>query len=121
MVVIVLIGYRYDTPTTGVQSLLVAHSNAGWMIFLAWILVFWFLLFRFLPREQASELSAETTKDAPRRRGAFCASCAIVLTPAIPATRCACGKLYHRECLETEGRCLSCHTPWQPGIAPEPA
>lgn len=121
MVVIVLIGYHYDNPDTGIQALLVAHSNAGWIIFLAWILLFWLLLFRFLPRELKTEESVDTPAVVPRRRGAFCASCAIVLTPAIPATRCVCGKLYHRECLETEGRCLNCKTPSPSAIAPEPA
>lgn len=108
MVVIVYVGYAVDTPETGLQSLLVAHSNAGWIIFLLWIALFWVLLFRFLPMEKPAAASAAP---GPRRRGAFCGICAIVLTPAIPATRCACGKMYHVECLDAEGRCPNCSEP----------
>lgn len=110
MVVIVYVGYAVDTPGTGLQSLLVAHSNAGWIIFLLWIALFWVLLFRFLPMEKPTPAPAT---ESPRRRGAFCGICGIVLTPAIPATRCVCGKLYHVECLDAEGRCPNCSEPAQ--------
>lgn len=107
MVVIVYVGFSLDTPEQGLQNLIVAHSNAGWIIFLLWIGLFWFLLFRFLPRELPAEDAA-----APRpRRGVFCGICGVVLTPAIPATRCECGRFYHEECLQGEGRCPNCQAP----------
>ncbi len=111
MVIIVWIGYRYDDQ--GVQNLLFAHSNVGWIIFLAWVALFWILLFRFLPPE-VPELKAEAPGRAPRRRGVFCGICGIVLTPAIPATRCTCGRMYHAECLAGEGRCPNCSAPSSP-------
>lgn len=109
MVVIVLIGYHYDSPETGIQALLVAHSNAGWIIFLAWISLFWAVLFRFLPR--ATPSASVAPEAPPPRRGTFCGICAIVLTPAIPATRCTCGRFYHVECLRGEGQCPNCSAP----------
>jgi len=111
MVVIVWIGYRFDTPGTDLGNLLLAHSNAGWIIFLAWIALFWFLLFRFLPRE-SSAAATQVSPGPARRRGAYCGICGIVLTPAIPATLCDCGKMYHQECLIQEGRCPQCAAPF---------
>ena len=110
MVVIILIGYRFDTQSTGLQNMLVAHSNAGWIIFLGWIALFWTLLFRFLPRGEPRPETAGL-ETLPRKRGAFCGICGTVLTPAIPATRCQCGRFYHVECLTTEGRCPICSAP----------
>ena len=112
MVAIVLIGYQYDTPATGTQALLFAHSNVGWVIFLLWIALFWVLLFRFLPPGFSSRKAGESPSAQRPRRGAFCGICGIVLTPAIPATRCECAKLYHAECLATEGRCPNCSIAW---------
>jgi archaeosortase C (PEF-CTERM variant) len=114
MVVIILIGYRYDTQGTGTQALLFAHSNAGWIIFLAWISLFWALLFRFLPPENPTLAGEPNSPEDLPRRGVFCKICGIVLTPAIPATRCSCGKMYHSECLAGEGRCPACQRPSAP-------
>ncbi|MBI4416995.1 MAG: archaeosortase/exosortase family protein [Euryarchaeota archaeon] len=112
MAVIVLIGYGFDTPQTGVQGMLVAHSNAGWIIFLAWVGLFWLLLFRFLPREEGTPQIGEATQTP--QRGVFCGICGVVLTVAIPATRCPCGKFYHVECLAAEESCPNCHAPPSP-------
>jgi archaeosortase C (PEF-CTERM variant) len=111
MVAIVVIGYKYDTPEKGVNNMLIAHSNFGWIIFLGWIALFWLLLFRFMPRELPAETTPAAQVALPKRRGVFCGVCGIVLTPAIPATRCQCGKMYHVECLTAEGRCAICSTP----------
>jgi archaeosortase C (PEF-CTERM variant) len=46
MTIITGIGHYYGT-----QALLDAHANAGWLIFLAWIIPFWFLVFKFLMKE----------------------------------------------------------------------
>jgi exosortase/archaeosortase family protein len=43
MVVIGIVGY-YD----GLDSLLWAHRNVGWIIFLTWSAVFWFLVMKYV-------------------------------------------------------------------------
>src|SRR2546427_4243771 len=48
MVIIVLIGYYTDSGQTDLQNMLLAHSYAGWLIFLAWISLFWTILFKFV-------------------------------------------------------------------------
>ncbi|MGI0149128.1 MAG: exosortase/archaeosortase family protein, partial [Thermoplasmata archaeon] len=45
MVVIVMIGYYAETAGTDLQNMLLAHSYAGWLIFLGWIALFWGVLF----------------------------------------------------------------------------
>ncbi len=42
MVIIGVVGYLY-----GLDALLWAHRNAGWIIFLAWSAVFWYLVIRY--------------------------------------------------------------------------
>src|SRR2546427_2539103 len=117
MVVIVLISHAYDTPATGAQSLLVAHNNVGWMIFLLWIGLFWVLLFRFLPPEPSKPLGDSAIEGPKPRRGTFCGICGIVLTPAILATRCECARFYHAECLREVGKCPNCNRPPPTAIA----
>lgn len=46
MTIITGIGHYYGT-----QALLDAHANAGWLIFMAWIIPFWFLVFKYLIRD----------------------------------------------------------------------
>lgn len=55
MVVIGVVGYY-----RGIEALLWAHENAGWMIFLAWSAVFWYLVIRF-----ADKHSARSSRQAP--------------------------------------------------------
>lgn len=45
MMLIGIIGY-YE----GIDALLWAHKNVGWMVFLAWSSVFWYLIFRYTVR-----------------------------------------------------------------------
>ncbi len=45
MVVIGIVGYFY-----GIDALMWAHRNAGWIIFLAWSAVFWYLVIRYAER-----------------------------------------------------------------------
>jgi len=50
MYIIVMVGhYR------GSDALLWAHANVGWVIYMAWIALFWWLLFRWFFNEGASE------------------------------------------------------------------
>jgi exosortase/archaeosortase family protein len=107
MVVIVLVGYYTDTVQTDLQNMLVAHSYAGWFIFLAWISLFWGVLLRFVSPKKLSGMARELVQDVSKHE-ALCSLCAEALTPVLPATRCACGACYHRKCLETGWRCPSC-------------
>src|SRR5205807_7419955 len=54
MVVIVLVGYYADSGQADLQDMLIAHSYAGWIIFLAWIALFWGAAFKFLPEARPS-------------------------------------------------------------------
>jgi len=105
MVVIVLIGYYTDTVTSDLQNMLLAHSYAGWLIFLGWITLFWSLLFKGMPR------TMNDTKVGmgvlPARPVTRCAICGTDLTPVLPATRCICGAYYHVACISTT-KCPSC-------------
>ena len=121
MVIIVLVGYYYDTTGSDLQNLLLAHSYAGWIIFLAWLAFFWGLLFKFLPpaKEDRETLAVAGAPAPPKPRHGLCALCTEALSPAIPATRCDCGAYYHLECLAAAGECPACHrkaTPRQAGV-----
>jgi exosortase/archaeosortase family protein len=107
MTTIVLVGYYVDTAQTDLQNMLIAHSSAGWLIFLAWVGMFWVVLFRFLHPGQSSHLAVNARGISPRR-GTRCEMCSDVLTPRIPATRCACGALVHKRCLAVAGCCPAC-------------
>lgn len=48
MVSILLVGFYTDSESTNMQNLLLAHSNAGWLIFLGWLSVFWLVVFKYL-------------------------------------------------------------------------
>lgn len=50
MFIIVMVGHYY-----GSDALLWAHANVGWLIYMAWIALFWWLLFRWFFKEQAAE------------------------------------------------------------------
>ena len=107
MVVIVLVGYYTDTPQTDLQNMLIAHSYAGWLIFLGWVALFWAVLLKFLsPPPRNRGVAAEARR--PARHEAACEICREALSPAIPADRCACGAYHHRACLAAEGACPAC-------------
>jgi archaeosortase C (PEF-CTERM variant) len=50
MYIIVMVGHYY-----GSDALLWAHANVGWIIYMAWIALFWWLLFRWFFRQRAEE------------------------------------------------------------------
>src|SRR2546425_1845678 len=110
MVIIVLVGYYTDTTETDLQNMLLAHSYAGWLIFLGWLVMFWGVLFRFLTGTRQNP-NAATTSKAGSRPQSTCHICAGVLTPAITATRCECGSYYHRKCLDRRSNCPNCGRP----------
>ncbi len=110
MVVIVLVGYYADSGQADLQNMLIAHSYAGWIIFLAWIALFWGALFKFLSEARPS-LTAGAQHGTPARKESRCGICSIPLSPSLPATRCVCGAYYHRACLASQGRCPTCGNP----------
>src|SRR5207302_1539227 len=110
MVVIVLVGYYADSGQADLQNMLIAHSYAGWIIFLAWIALFWGALFKFLPEARPS-LTPGAQLGTPARKESRCGICTIPLSPSLPATRCVCGAYYHRACLASQGRCPTCGNP----------
>src|SRR5437016_5197592 len=79
MVAIVLVGYFTDTPGTDLQNMLVAHSYAGWIIFLGWLALFWGVLLKFLPLEKSPQVGLKSTKET-MQQGIPCVSCHAVLT-----------------------------------------
>jgi archaeosortase C (PEF-CTERM variant) len=50
MVVIGVVGYY-----RGLEALLWAHENVGWIIFLSWSAVFWYLLLRYISNHPSTE------------------------------------------------------------------
>jgi len=50
MVIIGIVGYY-----RGLEALLWAHENAGWIIFLSWSAVFWYLLLGYTSRHRATD------------------------------------------------------------------
>ena len=104
MTIIVMFGAYSGTAEESVQNMLLAHSNFGWVIFLAWISLFWALVFGFIVRRPTPKAPQE-----PRRRGVLCGLCGDVLTPALPGYRCECGKFYHVACAMGAEDCLKCH------------
>jgi len=107
MVIIVLVGYYTDTSATDLQNMLIAHSYAGWLIFLGWIALFWALLFRFLPTESVTR-SAEPPTETIGRLRSRCGICGGALTPLAAAIRCACGSVHHEACFSRARRCPNC-------------
>ena len=103
MAVIVLVGYYSASPQTELQDMLLAHSYAGWIIFLGWIGLFWGILFKFLPKGRI--IGSPTPVS---HRESQCVACTRALSPTIAAVRCSCGAYYHVACIAEELRCLQC-------------
>jgi len=118
MVVIVLVGYYTDTAQTDLQNLLIAHSYAGWLIFLGWIALFWSVAFKLIPLEGGATPAAAPHKLRSAHSELRCGICSDSLTPVIPATRCTCGAYYHRACLATARQCPSCGRSFRADTAP---
>jgi archaeosortase C (PEF-CTERM variant) len=105
MTAIVLVGYYTDTRETDLQNMLVAHSYAGWLIFLGWIALFWAISFQWIGNHPTE------APIAARKRGATCAVCNGTLTPVLSSLRCDCGKVYHFPCATRVVTCPNCHHP----------
>ena len=118
MVVIILVGFYTDSAQTDLQNMLIAHSYAGWLIFLGWIALFWGLILKFLSNERPAD-AMERWQTPQLSAMTRCGLCAGPLTPLLAATRCGCGAIYHRQCLSATSQCPICGRP--SGIEPKPA
>ncbi len=54
MFIIVMVGHYY-----GSDALLWAHANVGWLIYMAWIALFWWLLFRWFFDQRAVDTARD--------------------------------------------------------------
>ncbi len=105
MTVIVVTGYLSNTTQDALNSMLIAHSNAGWLIFLGWITLFWLLMYRFIfPKKDMEKEQTTPVKTTM----SLCEICGEPLSPTIPGTKCECGNLYHTSCLRDKGQCPEC-------------
>ena len=114
MTVIGLVGYYGSNPQESIQNMLLAHSNAGLLIFLGWVSLFMAVMFKFLkpPVEEIDTTTAKPATVEERPRGTRCALCGDAMTLAIKGTRCTCGRFYHEPCLANAGACPECRTPY---------
>lgn len=83
MTIIVLAGVHY-----GNAAMLAVHENAGTLIFLGWIALFWYLMYRFVlgPRAAAGGAGEEELS---------CAGCGLAVDPAAIPEKCPrCGQRF---------------------------
>ena len=98
MSLIVLVGVHY-----GPEALTWTHNNAGIFIFMAWVLVFWGIMFKVLGVGDAPPMGR-------RRRCAACGK--IIKAPRF--VECGCGRSYHVECVPEDFTCQSCGSELSP-------
>ncbi len=110
MVVIVLVGYYTDSGETDLQNMLIAHSYAGWLIFLGWIGCFWGVLLKFAPAETSNRSRHKALTSYPRS-DTKCRVCAGPLTPIKRAIHCPCGAYLHTACTIETPQCPACGRP----------
>ncbi len=103
MLIIVLTGYYTDTAADGLQHLLWVHANAGWVIFLGWVSLFWFLLFRYtMPAQVRKTAAAFEVVDLGQQ--VFCVGCGAAVDPErIPDACPTCGEPFEVRPLEEQG------------------
>ena len=118
MTVIGLVGYYGESPQESIQNMLLAHSQAGLLIFLGWASLFMAVMFKFLkpPAEETDLVAFKPVAVEERPRGTRCAICGDAMSLAIRGTRCSCGRFYHEPCLVTAGACPECRTPYAPSV-----
>ncbi len=92
MTTIVLVGHYTDDLR--LQNALWVHANIGWVLFLGWIAIFWFLMFKYMIRDKA-----EAYEDAFRlldlSKDLACSDCGAPVDPeAIPEQCRSCGRLF---------------------------
>jgi archaeosortase C (PEF-CTERM variant) len=92
MALIVVVGVHY-----GPDALTWTHHNAGIFIFMAWILLFWGIMFKFLG-------VGDEPRGGKRRRCAACGK--LIASPRM--AECGCGRAYHAECVPEDVECPGC-------------
>ncbi|MFH0816432.1 MAG: archaeosortase/exosortase family protein [Methanobacteriota archaeon] len=92
MALIVLVGVNY-----GPEALTWTHNNAGIFIFMAWILLFWGIMFKVLG----------VGNELPMGRRRRCAACS-KLVKTQKFAECECGRTYHAGCVPEDLACASC-------------
>jgi exosortase/archaeosortase family protein len=63
MLIIILMGHYYDTDPGNLATLEWWHINAGWLIFMVWIIPFWWLMYRFLMRKDISKIEKKSMSE----------------------------------------------------------
>jgi archaeosortase C (PEF-CTERM variant) len=109
MLIITLVGHSYDTTTNQLENFNWAHANAGWLIFLLWIALFWWIVFRFgmrgkIPGAKGEQIPLEEIPEGmvDLTREIYCESCgAEVDRENIPEECPECGQKFEIE-LEEE-------------------
>jgi predicted RNA-binding Zn-ribbon protein involved in translation (DUF1610 family) len=119
MVIIVEAGVNW-----GKDAMLATHENAGTLIFLGWIAIFWYLMYRFVlkPRKGtpsyesiAGEAEDDTEPDAISDAPMECARCGREIDPDDVPEKCPdCGQAF-----DTNLRCEKCGTIIEPSDIPE--
>lgn len=100
MCIIVMVGRYY-----GGDAMVWTHNNIGELIFMAWVTLFWLLMFR---RFGILDRNAPPKKKENPKKG-MCLGCGKSLSPTMPSRKCACGAISHSECLDSlDGICPSC-------------
>jgi exosortase/archaeosortase family protein len=62
MFIIILVSHYYDNDPGNLVNLSWMHVNAGWMIFLAWIIPFWWLMYRYLMKGDIERVEEDDKK-----------------------------------------------------------
>lgn len=92
MLVITLVGHWFDTSTSDLEYTLWAHANAGWLIFLVWIALFWWLMFKFVMK---GEVSDEGFEKIDLDEDIFCSQCSLQIdNEKIPDKCPECGQVF---------------------------
>ncbi len=129
MAIIIAVG-RYH----GWSAMEWTHNNIGEIIFMLWIAIFWLILFKYLgvlddlggdksipggAKSAAGSKESKNEEGKDERRGrkgeekakgrGDCEICQSPLSLSIPAHRCKCGRIYHRECIADAKNCPACH------------
>ncbi len=100
MTIIVIVGHHY-----GIDTMVWTHNNIGELIFMAWIIIFWLIMFRYF-RVLDNKESVPIIREKPRGK---CAICEELLSPSLPSKRCECGAISHAGCILTnEHICPAC-------------